>query len=56
MKTKLDPNDYDILECPRCDKKCKPTAVSEKINVSYKHVCIDGSYTFKIDVNGDLVE
>lgn len=54
---KPDLSSYDNLECPRCDKVCKPTSiVANKNLVSYKHDCINGDYTFKIDENGDLID
>lgn len=49
--------DYDVLDCPYCDEPCKPTSVNKKGTVSYKHDCVQGDgFTFKIDINGDLVE
>ena len=53
---KEDLKDYDDLECPVCDTVCKPTSINKKNTVSYKHDCNNGSYTFKIDVNGDLID
>jgi len=53
--------EYDILDCPYCDKPCNP--VKEKANgvvVYQKHTCSFGGGTsefqFSIDVNGDLIE
>lgn len=48
---------FDDLECPVCDKICKPTkVVSNTLTVSYKHECNNGTYTFKINENGDLID
>ena len=48
---------YDILECPRCDKKCKPYLIKKNGTVVYqRHMCADGYYHFAIDIGGDLIE
>ena len=49
--------DYDILECPDCDRKCKPVKVLKNGTVVYeKHQCNNGDHSFRIDIDGDLVE
>lgn len=51
---------YDTLECPRCEKLCKPVEIKPNGTVVYKrHMCEGyghGYYTFSIDINGDLIE
>lgn len=48
---------YDILECPRCDKLCKPKSIKKNGTVVYqRHMCADGYYHFGIDITGDLIE
>lgn len=48
--------DFDDLECPVCDKLCKPTSVNSKFTVSYRHSCNNGDYTFKINAQGELID
>ena len=52
---------YDILECPRCDKECKPTRINKDESVSYEtHECQDrwelvsSKRSFKITADGGL--
>lgn len=53
---------YDVLECPRCEKACKPTRLNKNESVSYEtHDCQDKweweskKRSFRITANGDLV-
>lgn len=49
--------EYDILECPVCDKPCKPVKVKKNGTVVYQtHECNSGDYHFEIDIEGNLVE
>lgn len=50
--------DYDELECPSCEKVCKPVKELKNGTVVYeKHACESGDdFSFSIDINGDLVE
>lgn len=58
----LKPNDltldYDNLECPICEKTCRPIKVLKNGTVLYeKHLCeSEDDYFFSIDINGDLIE
>jgi len=45
-------SNYDILECPRCDKKTKPSKINSSGSVSY--YCKKCKRTFTILVNGEL--
>jgi hypothetical protein len=56
MKDKQELKEYDILECPVCDELCKPTSINKKGTVTYKHSCVNGSTSFEIDINGDLID
>ena len=47
-------SDYDTLECPKCDELVKPSKINKDESVSYH--CKECDYTFKIAVDGDLVE
>lgn len=47
-------SDYDTLECPQCDELVKPSKINKDGSVTY--VCKDCENTFKISVDGDLVE
>lgn len=49
---------YDTLECPECEKPCKPDYVKKNGTVVYKkHSCVNSDrYYFAIDINGDLIE
>lgn len=57
-------SDYDTLECPFCDKPCKPARVYKSGAVKYeKHWCTSGGFggfggyrSFSIGVNGDLID
>lgn len=50
-------SDYDRLQCPDCDKVCKPVKVRKNGTVVYeKHDCNSGEYSFEIDIEGNLVE
>lgn len=55
---KEDLKDYDNLECPYCDKVCKPSKVLKDGTCVYqKHECKHSSnYQFKININGDLID
>lgn len=58
--------DYPVLECPICDRLCKPIRLNKDQSVSYK--CPpqygDGSdkpshgnaFSWRIDVDGNLIE
>lgn len=50
--------DYDELECPVCDRVCKPNKVLKNGTVVYEtHDCINESdYSFRIDEDGNLIE
>lgn len=58
MKTNTELDKYDELECPNCEKICKPVKVLKNETVVYKkHECInDDNYSFRIDIEGNLVE
>lgn len=57
MENQNDLSTYDNLECPHCDKVCKPVKVKKSGTVVYeKHECNSGEYSFSIDKNGDLIE
>lgn len=49
---------YDNLECPECDKLCKPKKVLKNGTVVYeKHECNSSNdFSFSINANGDLIE
>lgn len=47
-------SDYDTLECPQCDEPVKPSKINKDGSVTY--VCKECENTFKIAVDGDLVE
>lgn len=49
---------YDILECPECDRACKPVKELKNGTVVYEaHDCIaSDNYQFSIDVEGNIVE
>jgi len=56
---KNDLTEYDNLECPMCDKLCKPHKILRDKTVQYsKHSCLacygDETY-FSIDEDGNLV-
>lgn len=50
--------DYDILECPECEKPCKPVKELKNGTVVYEtHECENSDeHSFSIDVEGNLVE
>lgn len=54
---------YDTLECPLCNKLCKPDAIGQDGTVIYERHKCKTSYQlearvrrFEIDINGDIVE
>jgi hypothetical protein len=54
---------YDTLECPNCDKKCKPDAIRKDGTVIYERHKCKGPYDlessmqcFEINVDGEIVE
>lgn len=55
-KNKL--SDYDTLECPICDKHCKPSKELKNGTVVYeKHECENSDdYSFSIDIEGNLID
>lgn len=48
--------DFDVLDCPMCDKPCKPVRVSKNYVVTYeRHDCTGGnSRYFSINETGEL--
>lgn len=50
--------DYDELECPQCERVCKPVKELKNGTVVYEsHECEnDDNYSFSIDVEGNLIE
>lgn len=49
---------YDTLECPVCNRLCKPSKELRNGTVVYeKHECENqDDYSFSIDVEGNLIE
>lgn len=52
---------YEILQCPRCNKECKPVRINKDESVTYEtHDCQDqweisaSKRSFKITADGDL--
>lgn len=63
MENYLIQEGYDILECPRCDKPCKPDAKRMNGTIVYeRHKCKSEyqreviMYHFEIDEHGDFID
>lgn len=63
MKNQLIKEGYDILECPYCEKKCKPDAKRQNGTIVYEMHSCHPSYmlepikrSFEINIDGEIVE